>query len=430
MVALKHEMTWSERIRAASCSARGAELPLSPDYASSFPAPHARPEAAQVVTHAVDRTCRERTAIHVERTANTISGKHITIQMALQQWALPQLSELLPLDEGELKQIISYTDTLPDTEAAKHLGDLLGDSPSADHFITSFIERRSETSTGMSKHAPDTKDAQFAPPSHPPPSHGQHANGGIDAKQTPDIMLSDGAGADSITDPKGLRQDVNGEPPAYAPPAGPPPAVTSTRPPPAATSSRTPTHKHTNAVIKAAELRAIDEVCQHEPCCDHIEQHQLTHSQQEMQQMLQNLQFEYGIYNSDIEPEHETEYPCSCSIHRYQARKWRRYGVQDQWSRAVMYPGTSPYLIQIVHFIQLISGSRRESIHRQRRPRHDAFQQQSIPFPGRVTLRLLCWQYPRHDVGPAKACSGLSCAVYPPDHHVEQCPQPRGSSQH
>jgi len=58
-----------------------------------------------------------------------------------------------------------------------------------------------------------------------------------------------------------------------------------------------------------------------------------------MQQALQSLQFQYRIYNSDIEPEHESEYPCSCPIHRYQARKWARYGVQDMWSKAVIYPG-------------------------------------------------------------------------------------------
>jgi hypothetical protein len=58
-----------------------------------------------------------------------------------------------------------------------------------------------------------------------------------------------------------------------------------------------------------------------------------------MQQMLQNLQFRYRIYNPDIEPEHETEYPCNCAIHQYQYAKWQRYGVQDMWSKAVMYPG-------------------------------------------------------------------------------------------
>ena len=73
--------------------------------------------------------------------------------------------------------------------------------------------------------------------------------------------------------------------------------------------------------------------------------HVLTHevltngSQQEMQQMLQNIQYQYRIYNSDIEPEHETDYYCSCPAHQYKMAKYRRYGVQEMWSKAVMYPG-------------------------------------------------------------------------------------------
>ena len=62
-----------------------------------------------------------------------------------------------------------------------------------------------------------------------------------------------------------------------------------------------------------------------------------------MQQLLQNLQFELGIYNSDVEPEHDSDYPCNCAVHRYQRRKWQRYGVQDMWSKAVMYPGEKAY---------------------------------------------------------------------------------------
>lgn len=60
-----------------------------------------------------------------------------------------------------------------------------------------------------------------------------------------------------------------------------------------------------------------------------------------MQNALMQLQYNYGIYNSDIEPEHETEYSCSCPIHQYQRRKASRLPVQDMWSKAVMYPGKS-----------------------------------------------------------------------------------------
>ncbi|KAJ5287569.1 hypothetical protein N7478_003255 [Penicillium angulare] len=80
---------------------------------------------------------------------------------------------------------------------------------------------------------------------------------------------------------------------------------------------------HTNAVIEAGKLRARDE--------------------QEMQFYLQRLQLDLGIYNSDIEPEHETDMFCSCPVHRYKQRKFARLGVQNHWSKAVMYPGEKAY---------------------------------------------------------------------------------------
>ncbi len=64
-----------------------------------------------------------------------------------------------------------------------------------------------------------------------------------------------------------------------------------------------------------------------------------------MQQRLQQLQYQYRIYNSDIEPEHETEnYYCNCAIHNYQRRKWSRLDVQEMWSKAVMYPGKCTFV--------------------------------------------------------------------------------------
>lgn len=62
-----------------------------------------------------------------------------------------------------------------------------------------------------------------------------------------------------------------------------------------------------------------------------------------MQNMLQTVQMQYRIYNSDIEPEHDVDYYCSCAIHQYIARKWNRLAVQEMWSKAVIYPGEKAY---------------------------------------------------------------------------------------
>ncbi|KAJ5191239.1 uncharacterized protein N7498_010224 [Penicillium cinerascens] len=80
---------------------------------------------------------------------------------------------------------------------------------------------------------------------------------------------------------------------------------------------------HTNAVIEAGNVRARDE--------------------QEMQFLLQSVQQLSHIYNPEIEPEHDTDYYCSCHIHRYIARKMSRLNVLEMWSRAVMYPGEKFY---------------------------------------------------------------------------------------
>lgn len=61
---------------------------------------------------------------------------------SLEIWAVPRLQQLLPLDEDSLKQIITYTDTLPKDVAAEHLKNMLGDSPQAFEFISSFNMRR------------------------------------------------------------------------------------------------------------------------------------------------------------------------------------------------------------------------------------------------------------------------------------------------
>jgi hypothetical protein len=58
-----------------------------------------------------------------------------------------------------------------------------------------------------------------------------------------------------------------------------------------------------------------------------------------MQNFLQQVQYRYGIYNTEIEPEHETDYPCGCLIHQYQRAKYGRFETLKTWSKAVMYPG-------------------------------------------------------------------------------------------
>ncbi|PHH72250.1 hypothetical protein CDD82_6058 [Ophiocordyceps australis] len=59
--------------------------------------------------------------------------------------SLAQLSQLLPLPQEELQQILEYAATLSKPDAAVHFSNLLGDSPLAVDFISTFNSRRNQT---------------------------------------------------------------------------------------------------------------------------------------------------------------------------------------------------------------------------------------------------------------------------------------------
>ncbi|KAK5996898.1 RQC trigger complex subunit RQT4-like protein [Cladobotryum mycophilum] len=56
--------------------------------------------------------------------------------------SLAQLSQLLPLPDEELQQVLDYALTLSKADAASHFSNLLGDSPLAIDFIANFNSRR------------------------------------------------------------------------------------------------------------------------------------------------------------------------------------------------------------------------------------------------------------------------------------------------
>ncbi|CAN9419396.1 unnamed protein product [Alternaria alternata] len=87
--------------------------------------------------------------------------------MDLSTWALPQLSKLLPLDEESLKQIISYTESLSPKDSADHLQNLLGDSPQALEFITSFNNRRKPKASASSAPVQASNDISEVPRAKP-----------------------------------------------------------------------------------------------------------------------------------------------------------------------------------------------------------------------------------------------------------------------
>ncbi|KAL9121944.1 MAG: hypothetical protein Q9187_001498 [Circinaria calcarea] len=93
--------------------------------------------------------------------------------MANSTWAVSQISRLLPLDETSLTQIIDYTSGLSKEDVAEHLKNLLGDSPQALEFITSFNSRRDAprdtSSTSQPSEVPSRPRKKKAPLNKLPP---------------------------------------------------------------------------------------------------------------------------------------------------------------------------------------------------------------------------------------------------------------------
>lgn len=223
---------------------------------------------------------------------------------------LPRLRSLLPLDDAELTQIIDYSARLPADDAAAHLQGLLGESPEAVAFVADFVRSRGGgdgTAPPVDKKAAEAglPLPQYLPPAGPPPTAAQGAPNG--AAKDASNGAADFPHADNVP-----------------PPAAPPPSYLASTSAASATGSVfSAASRHTNALIAASKVRARDE--------------------QEMQQMLQDLQYQYRIYNPEVEPEHETDFYCTCPIHRYMRRKMSRLGVQRMWCDAVMYPGERFY---------------------------------------------------------------------------------------
>lgn len=99
--------------------------------------------------------------------------------MTSSTWATDHLSQLLLLDEASVQQVLDYTSTLTKDAAAEHLKNLLGDSPKALEFISSYNARRETPTPSVSVHEPSKstrKSHKKKPPLNrlPPPRQVEH----------------------------------------------------------------------------------------------------------------------------------------------------------------------------------------------------------------------------------------------------------------
>ncbi|KAI4119320.1 MAG: hypothetical protein LQ345_000757 [Seirophora villosa] len=83
--------------------------------------------------------------------------------MPSSNWALSQLSHVLPFDEQSLQEILDYTSTLSKDASADHLRDLLGTSPKALEFISSYNSRREASKATPQTPTPEQPDTSKRP---------------------------------------------------------------------------------------------------------------------------------------------------------------------------------------------------------------------------------------------------------------------------
>ncbi|KAL8949953.1 MAG: hypothetical protein Q9222_003985 [Ikaeria aurantiellina] len=122
--------------------------------------------------------------------------------MASSTWALSQISRILPLDEQSLQEILDYSSTLSKDASAEHLRNLLGTSPQALEFISSFNSRREAPEVDSRPSTPEAPGPAKKPrkkkqplnkPFNPrqPEDYGNIA-GGYQKKSKDDYMASKG----------------------------------------------------------------------------------------------------------------------------------------------------------------------------------------------------------------------------------------------
>lgn len=81
----------------------------------------------------------------------------------LKTWALPRIKRLLPLDDESLIELLSHNVPLPKQQGAEHLSGMLGDSPAALEFISSFNSRRSDPVLSPRPASPAVSDNNGVP---------------------------------------------------------------------------------------------------------------------------------------------------------------------------------------------------------------------------------------------------------------------------
>ncbi|PKS06012.1 hypothetical protein jhhlp_007846 [Lomentospora prolificans] len=137
--------------------------------------------------------------IPLRRTLSSIPSSTMSLSL------LSELSKLLPLPEEELQQIVDYAATLPKLAAVEHFNNLLGDSPEALEFISTFNSQREGVSASKSSPAPG-----------PSRSGEEGASDGIEPVPKSNRNRGKKKGKAALHTPEARRVEAVGPPPGVA----------------------------------------------------------------------------------------------------------------------------------------------------------------------------------------------------------------------
>ncbi|KAK8042903.1 C2HC5 finger protein [Apiospora phragmitis] len=143
--------------------------------------------------------------------------------------SVSQLSRLLPLPDEDLQQVLTYAATLSKPEAVEHFRNLLGDSPDAVDFISSFNSRRQDPKSAP---APQPSSSQSNLDAVPKPSRNNKKTKAPLHTPAPRQVTNLGPAPGTVYHKRTLEDDYrSGASSRAASPAKPPPK-SATPPPP------------------------------------------------------------------------------------------------------------------------------------------------------------------------------------------------------
>ncbi|KAK8105301.1 hypothetical protein PG999_008660 [Apiospora kogelbergensis] len=147
--------------------------------------------------------------------------------------SVSQLSRLLPLPDEDLQQVLTYAATLSKPEAVEHFRNLLGDSPDAIDFISSFNSRRQDPKAAPAPQPSSSAQSQSNTDGVPKPSRNNKKKKAPLHTPAPRQVTNNGpAPGTAYNKRNNLEDDYRSGSSSRAASPAKPPAKSATPPPP------------------------------------------------------------------------------------------------------------------------------------------------------------------------------------------------------